>query len=234
MASAVKATELVQLAKGEKLVALVPLNTVLALATAGGVIKRLNPDYPLNQTEWDIMKLKDGDEIVAAAPCPTDDMILTFVTRDAKLLTFDAAKVRPQGRTGGGIAGIKLADGDRLITLGVTAPGDAAEVVTVTNGKDGTGERQGHRPERVPAEGRATGGVRAHRFLTGESQLALAWVGVPAKAASSGGVARSLPTEHGARDGSGVMLTQSISIVGPNYAAVSAALAVSPEGEKLF
>ena len=70
--------------------------------------------------------------------------------------------------------------------------------------------------------------MRAHRFLTGESQLALAWVGVgPAKAASSGGVARSLPTEHGARDGSGVMLTQSIGIVGPNYAAVSAALAVS-------
>ena len=70
MALAVKAAELVQLAKGEKLIALVPLNTVLALATAGGVIKRLNPDYPLNQTEWDIMKLKDGDEIVAAAPAP--------------------------------------------------------------------------------------------------------------------------------------------------------------------
>ena len=96
MASAVKAAELVQLAKGEKLVALVPLNTVLAMATAGGIIKRVNPDYPLNQTEWDIMKLKDGDEIVAATPCPTDDAVLTFVTRDAKLLTFDAAKVRPQ------------------------------------------------------------------------------------------------------------------------------------------
>ena len=235
MASAVKAAELVQLAKGEKLVALVPLNTVLALATAGGVIKRLNPDYPLNQTEWDIMKLKDGDEIVAAAPCPTDDAVLTFVTRDAKLLTFDAAKVRPQGRTGGGIAGIKLADGDRLIALGVTAPGDAAEVVTVTNGKDGLASAKVTALSESPQKGRATGGVRAHRFLTGESQLALAWVGVgPAKAASSGGVARSLPTEHGARDGSGVMLTQSIGIVGPNYAAVSAALAVSPEGEKLF
>ena len=223
MTSAVKAAELVQLAKGEKLVALVPLNTVLALATAGGVIKRLNPDYPLNQTEWDIMKLKDGDEIVAAAPCPTDDAVLTFVTRDAKLLTFDAAKVRPQGRTGGGIAGIKLADGDRLIALGVTAPGDAAEVVTVTNGKDGLASAKVTALSEYPQKGRATGGVRAHRFLTGESQLALAWVGVgPAKAASSGGVARSLPTEHGARDGSGVMLTQSIGIAGPNYAAVSA------------
>ena len=111
-----------------------------------------------------------------------------------------------------------LADGDRLIALGVTAPGDAAEVVTVTNGKDGLASAKVTALSEYPQKGRATGGVRAHRFLTGESQLALAWVGVgPAKAASSG-----------------VMLTQSIGIVGPNYAAVSAALAVSPEGEKLF
>ena len=117
----------------------------------------------------------------------------------------------------------------------MTAPGDAAEVVTVTNGKDGLASAKVTALSEYPQKGRATGGVRAHRFLTGESQLALAWVGVgPAKAASSGGVARSLPTEHGARDGSGVMLTQSIGIVGPNYAAVSAAMAVSPEAEKLF
>ncbi len=28
------------------------------------MIKRVNPDYPLNQTEWDIMKLKDGDDVL--------------------------------------------------------------------------------------------------------------------------------------------------------------------------
>ncbi len=234
MAAAVKAVELISLAKGEKLVALVPLNTVLALATAGGVIKRLNPDYPLNQADWDIMKLKAGDEIVAATPCPADNAALIFVSRDAKLLTFEAAKVRPQGRAGGGIAGMKLAEGDRIIALGVTAPSDTAEVVTVAKGKDGLTSAKVTALSEYPQKGRATVGVRVHRFLTGETHLALAWVGVgPAKAASSGGVARSLPTEYGARDDSGVMLTQSIGVLGPNYAAVSAALLAASEGENL-
>jgi len=45
--------------------------------------------------------------------------VLTFVTRDAKLLAFDAAKVRPQGRTGGGIAGYEtIPNGTRLYEPG--------------------------------------------------------------------------------------------------------------------
>ena len=100
--SGVKVSEVVSLAKGEKLVGLVPLNEVLALATANGVIKRVNPEYPLNQAEWDVIKLKPKDTVVAATACASDDNALTLVTQDAKLLTFDAAKVRPQGRGGGG------------------------------------------------------------------------------------------------------------------------------------
>ena len=233
--SGVKVSEVVSLAKGEKLVGLVPLNEVLALATANGVIKRVNPEYPLNQAEWDVIKLKPKDTVVAAAACASDDNALTLVTQDAKLLTFDAAKVRPQGRGGGGIAGIKLGTQDAVIALGVTAPGTAAEVVTVTDGKDGLASVKVTPLAEYPQKGRATGGVRAHRFLTGESKLALAWVGVgPAKAGTPGGVARSLPTEYGSRDGSGVTLTQTIGTVGPNYAALTAQSAVSPDGEKLF
>ena len=42
-----------------------------------------------------------------------------------------------------------------------------------------------------PAKGRATGGVRCHRFLKGEDTLVLAWVGgTPAKASGANGVAR--------------------------------------------
>ena len=62
-----------------------------------------------------------------------------------------------------------------------------------------------------PAKGRATAGVRAHRFLKGEDTLLLAWAGHgPAKASSSAGVARSLPQEHGRRDGSGIPLSQAV------------------------
>lgn len=235
LTTGVKATEVVALAKGEKLVGLVPLNEVLALATANGVIKRVNPEYPLNQTEWDVIKLKPKDTVIAATMCSSDDNALTLVTQEAKLLTFDAAKVRPQGRAGGGIAGIKLGAQDAVIALGVTAPSSAAEVVTVTNGQDGMASAKVTPLAEYPQKGRATGGVRAHRFLTGESKLALAWVGVgPAKAGTPGGVARSLPTEHGSRDGSGVPLTQAIGAVGPNYAAITEQAKMASDGEKLF
>ena len=235
LTTGVKATEVVALAKGEKLVGLVPLNEVLALATANGVIKRVNPEYPLNQTEWDVIKLKPKDTVIAATVCSSDDNALTLVTQEAKLLTFDAAKVRPQGRAGGGIAGIKLGAQDAVIALGVTAPGSAAEVVTITNGQDGMASAKVTPLAEYPQKGRATGGVRAHRFLTGESKLALAWVGVgPAKAGTPGGVARSLPTEHGSRDGSGVPLTQAIGAVGPNYAAITEQAKMASDGEKLF
>ena len=68
-----------------------------------------------------------------------------------------------------------------------------------------------------PAKGRATAGVRAHRFLKGEDTLLLAWAGHgPAKASSLAGVARSLPGEHGRRDGSGIPLSQAIDAIGPS------------------
>ena len=47
---------------------------------------------------------------------------LTFITSDAQLLHFPAASVRPQGRTGGGMAGIKLAPGARVVFFGAVPP----------------------------------------------------------------------------------------------------------------
>lgn len=214
MASGVKATEAISLGRGETLVGVVPLDTVFAMATVGGVVKRCNPDYPANADDWDVFKLKPKDAVLAAVPCTNDDEQLTFVTRTGKLLTFDASKVRPQGRTGGGMAGVKLADDDSVIAFGVTPAGDTAQVVTISDGAEASAKVT---PLiEFPQKGRATGGVRAHRFLTGENELALAWVGVgPAKAVTPAGVARTLPTEFGARDGSGVPLTQTVAAIGP-------------------
>ncbi|GGH56714.1 DNA gyrase/topoisomerase IV subunit A [Rothia aerolata] len=242
LSSGVKASDVLNLNRGETLVGLAPINEIIALATSAGVVKRVNPDYPLNADDWEVIKLKPKDQVVAVAACPSNDLNLTFVTEQAKLLTFDAGKVRPQGRTGGGIAGIKLAKDDRMISFGVTAPGANAVVVTVT---DGSADEDAATSAKVtplsdfPAKGRATGGVRSHRFLTGEKKLALAFVGVgPAKAATAAGVARALPMEFGARDGSGVPMNQAIAAIGPAYTvteevsvpAASEAPAEEPQG----
>jgi DNA gyrase subunit A len=68
-----------------------------------------------------------------------------------------------------------------------------------------------------PGKGRATGGVRCHRFLKGEDALVVAWAGTaPARAAAASGAPVELPPATGKRDGSGTPGSQPIAaIAGP-------------------
>ncbi|WP_120520881.1 DNA gyrase/topoisomerase IV subunit A [Arthrobacter celericrescens] len=225
LAGGVPAKDFITLLKGETLVAFVPLDAVLALGTAQGVVKRVQPEYPLNREDFEIIALKDKDKVIAAEAAAEDTTELVFLTRQAQLLRFAASAVRPQGRTAGGMAGIKLAAGDEVIHFGtVRADDPAAVVVTIAGSTDalpGTapGTAKVTAFEEYPAKGRATGGVRAHRFLKGEDTLLLAWAGHgPAKASSAAGVARALPQEHGRRDGSGVPLSQPVDAIGASMA----------------
>ncbi|MDP9694569.1 UNVERIFIED_ORG: DNA gyrase subunit A [Arthrobacter globiformis] len=225
LAGGVPAKDFITLLKGETLVAFAPLDVVLAIGTAQGVVKRVQPDYPLNREDWEVITLKDKDTVVGVAPAGSDDDDLVFLTRQAQLLRFSAAVVRPQGRTAGGMVGIKLAAGDQVVFFGAVAPGDEAAVVVTISGTEGAlpgtapGAAKVTAFDEYPAKGRATAGVRAHRFLKGEDTLLLAWAGHgPAKASSSAGVARSLPQEHGRRDGSGIPLSQAVDVIGPSMA----------------
>ncbi|WP_372498012.1 DNA gyrase/topoisomerase IV subunit A [Sinomonas terrae] len=223
LAGGVPAKDFVSLGKGETLVALVPLDAVVALGTEQGIVKRLSPDYPLNREDWEAITLKSGDRVIGAAPAGDEDA-LVFISEQAQLLHYPASGVRPQGRTAGGMAGIRLADGDKALHFGVVASGDeGAVVVTIAGSRDALpGTAPGTAKitpfSEYPAKGRGTGGVRAHRYLKGEDVLLVAWAGHgPAKASSSAGVARSLPTEPGRRDGSGVPLSQTVEEVGPSF-----------------
>jgi DNA gyrase subunit A len=65
-----------------------------------------------------------------------------------------------------------------------------------------------------PPKGRATGGVRCHRFFKGEDTLVLAWVGAaPARAAAASGAPVDLPPAEGRRDGSGTPPAQPVAAV---------------------
>jgi DNA gyrase subunit A len=225
LAGGVPAKDFITLVKGETLVALVPLDAILAVGTVQGVVKRVQPEYPLNREDWEIISLKDKDTVLAVEPAQEDDVELVFVTKQAQLLRFSASNVRPQGRTAGGMAGIKLAADDEVIHFGTVRANDPAAVVVTIAGTNGAlpgtapGTAKVTAFEEYPAKGRATGGVRVHRFLKGEDTLLLAWAGHgPAKASSAAGVARALPHEHGRRDGSGVPLSQPVEAIGPSMA----------------
>ncbi|WP_035745448.1 DNA gyrase/topoisomerase IV subunit A [Haematomicrobium sanguinis] len=221
LSGGVAAKDFLTLQPGESLLSLVPVSEVIALGTKHGVVKQVTPEYPQNSDEFEVISLKPGDAVVGAVAAGADDE-LVFITQGAQLLHFPASTVRPQGRNAGGMAGIKLASGDQVLFFGAVSPSDAAAVVVTI--ASASGALPGVSPGSVkitpfaeyPGKGRATGGVRAHRFLKGEDSLILAWAGHgPAKAVSAQGVARALPTEFGRRDGSGVPLSQGVDAIGP-------------------
>ena len=71
---------------------------------------------------WSVIDLKDDDEVLAAAEARDEDR-LVFVSTDSSLLTFEAKNVRPQGRTAGGMAGIRLAEGCSVAAFAVVPDG---------------------------------------------------------------------------------------------------------------
>jgi DNA gyrase subunit A len=215
-------SEFLSLDKDERVLALCSLSADgpgLALGTAQGVVKRVATDYPLNKDSWEVVALKDGDQVAGAVELAAEDDELAFVTSDAQLLHFAASGVRPQGRAAGGMAGVRLAKGARVVFFGAVPAGADAAVVTVSGSSDalpGTdaGAVKVTPFTEYPAKGRGTGGVRCHRFLRGEDVLTLAWAGTaPPRAAAATGVAVDLPEATGRRDGSGVAASQPLAAV---------------------
>jgi DNA gyrase subunit A len=223
-------SEFTDLENGETVIALASLDTPqagIALGTASGVVKRVLPDYPQNRDEFEIIGLKDGDRVVGAVQLATEDRDLVFISSDAQLLHFPASAVRPQGRSAGGMAGIRLASGVSVVWFGAVDPAGAAGAVVVTvAGSDGALPGTGAGSVKIseyseyPAKGRATGGVRCHRFLKGEDALVLAWAGrAPALGVTEAGAPVELPSELGRRDGSGLPLLQPLAALGGTPAA---------------
>lgn len=218
----------VDLPGGEEPVTIVPIGdgeAVVALGTASGVVKRVTPEAP-RSSEWEVIALKEGDRVVGAGVASRDDMDLVFITSDAQLLRFPARSVRPQGRSAGGMAGIKLGANASVTFFGVVDPAREGVVVT-SSGSSGAlpgtegGSLKVTPYSEYPPKGRATGGVRCHRFLKGEDTLVLAFAGnSPVRASAVNGVAIDLPAADGRRDGSG---TPTTTVIGHVVAAPSGA-----------
>ncbi len=213
------ASELLPLDKGEVVVGIAPLgdraeaSPGLALGTRRGMVKICAPEWPVRSDEFDVIGLRDGDEVVGATWLTADAQALTFVTSDASLLRFPAKLVRPQGLKGGGMAGINLTDDAVVLFFGAVTLGDDVhgEPMVVTS----TGTQVKVSPfASYPAKGRATGGVRAQRFLKGETRLAVAWVGPRPVAASTTGEPIELPDQDARRDGSGTAVLMGPQIIG--------------------
>ena len=229
--------------RGERVIAAIDMPSTddggqlvpLALGTRNGVVKCWNRESPTTMDSWSVIDLKDDDEVLAAAEARDEDR-LVFVSTDSSLLTFEAKNVRPQGRTAGGMAGIRLAEGCSVAAFAVVPDGkvtwnyeegenglfsaSGAVVLTVAGDSEALpGTENGAAKvtplEMYPTKGRGTGGVRSQRFLKGQDTLILAFVGAyPLHASTQSGAPVELPKPDMRRDGSGTDLSAPIAVVG--------------------
>jgi DNA gyrase subunit A len=221
LAGGAQLSEFLQLARDERVLALMRLDGPgIALGTEQGVVKRVQPDYPGNRAEFEVVRLEAGDRVVGAVELAEEGAELVFVTSAAQVLRFPAASVRSQGRAAAGMAGIRLGAGEQVVYFGAVDPAADNVLVTVAGSSaalPGTvpGSAKVTSLEAYPGKGRATGGVRCQRFLRGEDRLVLAWAGpVPGRAASAAGVPVQLPDLDPRRDASGTELPQPVAAVG--------------------
>ena len=204
-----KVSDIISLEKGEKVVGLAPAEPAtsgygLGMGTRNGVVKVVRPEWPVRADEFSVIGLDAGDEVVSARWVDAGDDMFCFVADDTSLLTFDASKVRAQGLSGAGVAGMKLGDGVKVIGFSVIRKTEVADAMVATS----TGQGVKVTPYSLyPTKGRATGGVRSMKFLKtrdSSDKLTAAFVGLFVVGVNDEGEGVVLPDPDQRRDGSGV------------------------------
>lgn len=156
--------------KGKALINLLPLeqgetiSTILPLpededswselhavfATAKGNVRRnLLSDFSNVRANGKIaIRLSDGDKLVGVAACSEEDDVL-MAARGGKCIRFPATKVRLfKGRNSDGVRGIKLADGDEVVSMSILHHVNMDQEQKVAYLRYANAKRRGEDPEK--------------------------------------------------------------------------------------
>jgi len=130
----------------------------MVMATSKGIIKKTRFDNfaSVRSSGLIAMKLLGDEELVAADVVAQKDEVI-LVTQSGKGIKFGVKGLRPASRTSGGVRGIRLDRGDRVVAMGKVFA--YANLLTVT--EDGFGKRSNAR--NFPLQARGGKGVIAHR-----------------------------------------------------------------------
>ncbi|MEZ4553783.1 MAG: DNA gyrase subunit A [Dehalococcoidia bacterium] len=141
----------------------------MILTTANGEVKRtrLTEFASVRRSGLIAMDLPDGDELVAArAARDEDDAIL--VSSDGQAIRFGVGTLRVASRASGGVRGMRIGPGARVIALVVAGEGSDLLVVS----ERGVGKRTPM--EEYPRQGRGGQGVVTFRVTARSGPLAVA------------------------------------------------------------
>ena len=179
-------SNLVPLEKGEQVLCLAPIeaskdsapNPGIVMVSSTGKIKTSQLNYPQRADEFSVWpdmgsSAADGERIVFAkfVPDVTDEKnVLSIVSSDGSLLSTPLNKIRPQGIVGNGMAGLKLVEGQHVMTAHVWTADDKDEILTTY-----TGVSVKSTPLYLyPLKGRGGSGVRTHGLVKVEKDKAAA------------------------------------------------------------
>ncbi len=127
---------LLQLAPGEKITAVIPLkeyeeNKYLFMATKNGIVKKTPvKDYAnVRKTGLAAITLREDDELIEVK-ITDDERDILLVTKYGQCIRFHESDVRSTGRTSMGVIGMNLSDGDEVIGMQLDIQGEALLIVS--------------------------------------------------------------------------------------------------------
>ncbi|MFV0574678.1 MAG: DNA topoisomerase (ATP-hydrolyzing) subunit A [Vibrio sp.] len=125
------------------------------MATGDGTVKKtaLSSFANVRANGLIAVNLRDEDALIGVDITSGNDEIMLF-SKEGKVVRFSEEHVRGMGRTAAGVRGIRLAEGDQVVSL-IVPTNDGGDVLTVT--ENGYGKRTVI--TEYPTKGRGTKGV---------------------------------------------------------------------------
>ncbi len=143
----------------------------LLFATKKGIVKKTSlAEYDSPRTGLAAINLRAGDELIDVRLTDGKDDVF-LISRRGQAIRFREIAARPMGRQTGGVIGMRLAEDDDVITLGISSQGE--EMISVT--QQGYGKRTPLRD--YPVKGRGGKGVIGHQLTNKTGLVAGAFVG---------------------------------------------------------
>ena len=132
-----------QLAEGEQVAAIMPVasfevegqSLFVLMVTKKGVVKKTNlAEFAKPMRKGKIaLKIREDDEIITAAITNGENDIFLF-TKNGMSVRFNEADVRAMGRTATGVRGIRLKEGDEVVSAEVITDVEESILVVTENG----------------------------------------------------------------------------------------------------
>ncbi|MBP5242593.1 MAG: hypothetical protein J6Z36_02760, partial [Clostridia bacterium] len=91
-------------------------------------------EYSLNKSAYQAIRLNEGDEVISVAPYVSDESeTVFFVTKQGMCLNAKMDEIPVQGRVAGGVKGIMLNSGDKVV-FAAQISGEGEIVLATKNG----------------------------------------------------------------------------------------------------